>query len=1206
MRRVAAVTLTAIMVTVGFPVAANAWTADAGDPAPGTAPASPAVAEPPELPPRLLDDPVDDRDRPDRAPLTTRLVEAAADGPLTLERLRDRFGDDRDLPDPDDGNRSPPSIPAVRDRLETERGRLLEAAKAPAPPPSVETDHESHCGYRVPHPPIEITEDQGPNGFVLGHEPVTGQPVYRPGSGVIAGTGTADDPYVIADWCIGARGVPEDADTALVGIEIRDTTAHVVIRDVGVRMPEDDAIGVRLDDADNVTLHRSDVRGGDLGVAVVSARNVALKWNTLAESRLGGAAIVGSSTVRVRDNLVDAEEGPGVLVSSSSDVTLKGNFVRGPASYDGYGIVVTGSQTVRAAHNEIHGGLAAIAVDGSPDARLTGNEVEEAGYGLLSYASDGIRLVDNRFRDTVFLSVVDSDGARIRDNDLDGDLKVRRSNRTRIVGNTIIGDGSFLSGSLEVGYARDVTIADNTVLVDDWYYATGIRVVETNVTRIRENTVRVEAPIFSFGVTSYDAENLLIEGNTVDQDGEAYVAAGMVVGDADASRIRRNTVRDSPDTGIVVAEVEQAILADNDVEGSAEAAILLYGSGDNTIEDNRLVGAGLRIDGTRLDDYTQAAVTGNTVNGGPLRYIEGSTDVTVPKPVGQAILVDVSGARIADLGISDASVAIHAVYSEDVAIDNVTLSDNLYGVLGNEIVNVSVARSDVRNSSEDGIRLRGTGSLDVTDTTVAEGGTGIVAAEPVDATPVPGVATAEAGTAASSANVTVARNGVFGARFDGIEVRSGGATIVDNRVHDGWGGIEVSGPGGSEISGNHLVDAPLTLDGSPDNLVANNTFVGSGLEIVGGGAAIHPGIGGGLAAWNQTVVGNTVNGEPLRYIADATDVDVSEPVGQVVLVNVTDARLVDLTLTDATIGVQAADSVNVTVRSSDLTGNEAGVVAHRLDGVRIVDNVGAGTVVRDANRTVVAGNEYTGGRYGVIASGSDRIRIVDNTMTPDGGLGVGAHVYDTSRVEIADNEVEIAGIYSAGIVVHDSQDVDLLSNDVGGEGHGTSGIFLGSVRRALIADSTVRSTDRGVTLAAGSEIEVRDTVVENVTWTGVETGWYFLDEPLEDIRIHHNRIANASAGVRAEEGDGIEIVANEVTGSHLNGYGVGILLHGDSRVEDNNIWDNDVGLYGSEVTAEDNWWGCPAGPEAPLCDDVRGDVDYVPWRVTANPDAGPR
>lgn len=1175
MRRAVVVALAVSMVTVGLPVAATGWTAD---PVAATAPASPAIAEPPELPRRLLDDPAADRDRTDRAPLTTRLAEAAADGPLSLETLRDRVAVDRELPEPDDGNRSRPSVPAIRDRLEAERDRLLRAAKAPAAPPSAEADHESHCGYRVPHPPIEITEDEGPSGFVVGHEPVTGQPIYRPGSGVIAGTGTADDPYVIAHWCIGARGVPEDADTALVGIEIRDTTAHVVIGNVGVRMPEDDAIGVRLDDADNVTLRRSDVRGGDLGVAAVSARDVSLEWNTVAGSRLAGVGIADSPKVRVRHNTLEPDGGTGVLVFSSSDATLDGNLVRRGAEV---GILVTGTPSVRMTRNQVDGGFPAIAVGGSPDARLTDNEVERVYYGLVAWDSDGVQVDDNVFRDGGDLAVFDSDGARIRDNELDDDLVVRGSNRSRIVGNVILNSGGYLlTGALDVEDARDVTIADNTVVAEDRYYVTGIRVVETNVTRIRENTVRVEAGVFSFGVTSYGAENLLVEGNTVDQDGDAYVAAGMVVGGADAPRIRRNTVRDSADAGIVLAEVEQATLADNDVEGSAEVAIELYRSGDNTLEDNRLVGAGLRIEGGWLDDYIQAAVTGNTVNGEPLRYIEGATNVTVPEPVGQAILVDVSGARIADLGISDATVAIHAVYSDDVAIDNVTLGDNLYGILGRYLRDVSVTRTDVGNSSEAGIHLQVGGRLDATDNRVAESGdAGIVATGP--------------------ANATVARNRVVGAGFDGIRVRSAEADIVDNRVRDARDGIEAEAIGGFEISGNHLVDAALTLDGSPDNVVANNTIVRGGLEIRADGPA----------GWSQTVIGNTVNGEPLRYIADATGFVVSEPVGQVVLVNVSDARVVDLTLSDATVGVQAADSRNVTVRGSDLTGNEAGVVAHRLDGARIVDNVGAGTVVRDANRTSIAHNEYTGRRYGVIASGSHRIRIADNAMTPDGGLGVGAHVDDTSRVEIADNDVEVAGVYSAGIVVHGSQDVDLLSNDVvGGEGDVTSGIFLGSVRRALIADSTVRGTAHGVTLAAGSEIEVRDTVVEDVAWTGVETGWYFLDEPLEDIRIHHNRIVDARYGIDGGEGVDVEIVANEVTRSTR----LGIYANGDPLIEDNNIWDNDRGLYtATRVTAEHNWWGCPAGPPSPTCDDVGSDpaggpVDYVPWRATANGAAGPR
>jgi hypothetical protein len=48
---------------------------------------------------------------------------------------------------------------------------------------------------------VHHPREQGRNGFVW-DGPVTGDQVYRPGSGVVAGYGTAANPYVIEGWCI--------------------------------------------------------------------------------------------------------------------------------------------------------------------------------------------------------------------------------------------------------------------------------------------------------------------------------------------------------------------------------------------------------------------------------------------------------------------------------------------------------------------------------------------------------------------------------------------------------------------------------------------------------------------------------------------------------------------------------------------------------------------------------------------------------------------------------------------------------------------------------------------------------------------------------------------------------------------------------------------------------------------------------------------
>lgn len=50
---------------------------------------------------------------------------------------------------------------------------------------------EERC---IPHPRIEVVGGAPGYGFTLGADPATGEPIYRPGTGVVAGTGTSEDP----------------------------------------------------------------------------------------------------------------------------------------------------------------------------------------------------------------------------------------------------------------------------------------------------------------------------------------------------------------------------------------------------------------------------------------------------------------------------------------------------------------------------------------------------------------------------------------------------------------------------------------------------------------------------------------------------------------------------------------------------------------------------------------------------------------------------------------------------------------------------------------------------------------------------------------------------------------------------------------------------------------------------------------------------
>ncbi|HEX5702908.1 MAG TPA: Calx-beta domain-containing protein [Pyrinomonadaceae bacterium] len=74
-----------------------------------------------------------------------------------------------------------------------------------------------------------------------------------------------------------------------------------------------------------------------------------------------------------------------------------------------------------------------------------------------------------------------------------------------------------------------------------------------------------------------------------------------------------------------------------------------------------------------------------------------------------------------------------------------------------------------------------------------------------------------------------------------------------------------------------------------------------------------------------------------------------------------------------------------------------------------------------------------------------------------------------------------------------------------------------------------------------------------------------------------------------------------VEGNTITNNGTGLLVQsqGVANIRFNRIVGNTTGLNNVDgnVTAENNWWGCNAGPGNPGCDSVTGTADFDPWVV---------
>jgi len=254
---------------------------------------------------------------------------------------------------------------------------------------------------------------------------------FTPENGVVAGTGTPDDPYVIAGWEILLKG-------ERYGIRVENVDAYFVIRGClirGAMDPEGAAIFVNL--SSHGTIEDNIVRDSENGIIISNSTDFALRDNYLEVKRLGlrvtglerahfDHEIADTNTVNGRpvkyyfslegEEIDDIEAGH-ITVAFSRNVVLSGVKV-----YNGDGIYIAFSQNVTVQGADLFlNPTVAITVYHSQDVLVRdceriansnlagvkvflsdGVEVKDSGllvngHGVSVDASNGVRVTNNYF-----------------------------------------------------------------------------------------------------------------------------------------------------------------------------------------------------------------------------------------------------------------------------------------------------------------------------------------------------------------------------------------------------------------------------------------------------------------------------------------------------------------------------------------------------------------------------------------------------------------------------------------------------------------------------------------------------------------------------------------------------------------------------------------------------------------------------------------
>jgi parallel beta-helix repeat protein len=195
--------------------------------------------------------------------------------------------------------------------------------------------------------------------------------------GIVEGSGTAADPYLIEGWEIDAS--PGGcSSTPCRGIAVQNTSASFIIRNVKIS-GEQYEYGISLSDVKNARVEGASIAVVGDGISVVSSTNLTIFGNSIVASD-AGITLTGCRNVYVLTNNV-SHGGQGIMIEDSSRVTLLDNVLSGN---NANGIVLSHGTNSTLERNTIaETAFRAIGLFDSSDIVITRNKIVGTGEECL-------------------------------------------------------------------------------------------------------------------------------------------------------------------------------------------------------------------------------------------------------------------------------------------------------------------------------------------------------------------------------------------------------------------------------------------------------------------------------------------------------------------------------------------------------------------------------------------------------------------------------------------------------------------------------------------------------------------------------------------------------------------------------------------------------------------------------------------------------
>jgi parallel beta-helix repeat protein len=206
---------------------------------------------------------------------------------------------------------------------------------------------------------------------------IAGDADFDAAHGVSSGNGTADNPYIIDEL----RGRSR--------LELRDTTAHVVVRDLKLGTGSFQWFGdaILVQSAANVTVEDVSVTSFQYGVHAVDSEDLVVRGSTFMEQVFHGVFVERGSGIRIEDSTFERTQTGGIVSRGTRDLGITNNTFDHAGRTSGRissSVLVVEGRGVDVSYNTIDAGASSgIFLEVVEDYHVDGNEIRDAaGHGI--------------------------------------------------------------------------------------------------------------------------------------------------------------------------------------------------------------------------------------------------------------------------------------------------------------------------------------------------------------------------------------------------------------------------------------------------------------------------------------------------------------------------------------------------------------------------------------------------------------------------------------------------------------------------------------------------------------------------------------------------------------------------------------------------------------------------------------------------------